>query len=60
MKFKLEINLGNDAMRSLGDIRDALRELITKTRAYPCVIEDRCKIFDKNGNSVGYWEVTSD
>jgi len=63
MKFTLEIELGNDAMRSYRDIREALSDVsghiamhkIGHVKPYD---GDGRKIMDINGNSVGKWEVT--
>lgn len=63
MKFTLEIELGNDAMSTWGNIRDALRQLTSKlnTRQYTGNPEiDGGKIMDINGNSVGKWEIAPD
>jgi uncharacterized protein (DUF2141 family) len=65
MKFTLEIELGNDAMRSYQDIRDALKQVIlsagscASSHARP-TDGDGAKIMDLNGNSVGTWGVTKD
>lgn len=66
MKFKMEIELGNDAMKTLSDIGRALNNLarwfiIYHPRPDSDVeheIEDLVrshKIQDINGNSVGFW-----
>jgi hypothetical protein len=63
MKFTLEIELGNDAMRSHQDIRDALTQVMGKVGARQYCVKsapsdgDGSKIIDDNGNSVGTWQV---
>jgi hypothetical protein len=65
MKFTLEIELGNDAMQSWQDIRDALKAVIVKTgdklncHATPTE-HDGTVIFDENGNIVGKWEIAAE
>jgi hypothetical protein len=61
-KFTLEITLGNDAMQTPADVRNALRKVADRLErdqdAYsPFEGEDSGKIMDGNGNSVGKWEV---
>ena len=62
MKFKLEIELGNDAMCDVADLTDALKRVWT--HLYHKVDNDELKpalngkILDVNGNSVGSWRVT--
>jgi hypothetical protein len=51
MKFKLEISLGNDAMKSSEDIIGALKYVEAKLQR-----NSEGKILDLNGNSVGKWE----
>lgn len=61
MRFTVEIELGNDAMQTWGDVRRVLRELVrhlsdaTQPHSKPQI--DGGKIMDVNGNSVGKWEV---
>jgi hypothetical protein len=62
MTFKLEIELGNDAMRSRVHVADALQHVARGLHvAYRTEKEFRNetgrKIFDINGNSVGTWRV---
>ena len=52
-RFKLEIELGNDAMRTRADVIRALRRLATAIEMTSKV--DEAKILDINGNSVGRW-----
>jgi len=47
--FKVDLELGNDAMQSAEDIADALRDIAKKLEKG---ISDG-KIMDKNGNTVG-------
>lgn len=56
MKFILEIELGNDAMRKYADIRRALKSDLRLDGKV--AIGDGVKIFDANGNCVGHWEIT--
>lgn len=51
--FTLTIELGNDAMQTLSDIRDAIAESLTEPE-----IDDYGQIFNSNGNRVGEWGVT--
>lgn len=54
-KFKLTIDLGNDAMSERSDVIEALGRVMMRladgssTEGY---------ITDRNGNTVGSWEVT--
>ena len=62
MTFKLEIELGNDAMQSAYDVALALSEAVrqlTLHRGYsePLQHEEQGSIRDVNGNRVGSWEV---
>lgn len=50
--FRVEIELGNDAMRTTGDVWRALRNLQPKLKAIADNGVER-KIMDENGNSVG-------
>ena len=64
MKFTVEIELGNDAMQTYQDIRDALKEIIlsagscASSHAQP-THGDGAKVRDENGNTVGSWGVTA-
>lgn len=68
MKFKLEIELGNDAMRTLAQARAAIDEALRgPIMAKGCKISpakpsngDGNHIRDVNGNTVGKWEVAED
>lgn len=64
-RFTLKIELGNDAMTDAHDISQALREvadsLDNERLAYVARYgprSSRATIFDANGNTVGYWNVT--
>ena len=60
MRFTLEIELGNDAMRTGAHLEKTLAEVGTRVRAaLPGVItrEDNGRIRDVNGNTVGKWQV---
>lgn len=60
-KFTLEIELGNDAMKSDADIARALRQVANRLREnkYTKVVKgfgDVTRgIMDRNGNTVGLW-----
>ena len=57
MKFTLEIELGNDAMRTARDLAETLIETDNKIRALGVKKANGSKIMDANGNSVGYWDL---
>lgn len=61
MKFLLEIELGNAAMKSVGDVRSALYTVVERLDALadetpgdetPLIEKN---IADENGNRVGWW-----
>jgi hypothetical protein len=52
--FRIEIKLGNDAMKSAGDVKRKLKELAGKVQTLSDNGEER-RIMDDNGNSVGKW-----
>jgi len=60
MKFTLEIELGNEEMRTDVDIRDALHKTAYKARmsSVPEAGDDGA-VYDYNGKTVGKWEVTN-
>jgi len=64
MKFELELTLGNEAMVSGEDIAWALRNLADKLeRTYGCAdmeTEDKGRVRDLNGNTVGTWRTVTD
>jgi hypothetical protein len=61
MEFVLRIKLENDAMQDQHDVASALRKVADRLNKYvssnfgPYCLEG--KIMDRNGNSVGKWEV---
>jgi hypothetical protein len=55
--FKLEIDLGNDAMKSAADVSRALKELSYKLEGYEDSKDFSGVIMDDNGNKVGRYEV---
>ena len=61
MKFKLEIELGNDAMNDQTDVAAALKkiasDLMVKRFFGEKVQKEKFRIFDRNGNTVGHWGV---
>ena len=60
MKFKIEIELGNDAMQSYDDIRSAIdKSLILYHGAGKNVpfVGEHVTIRDVYGNRIGKWEV---
>lgn len=61
MKFRLDIELGNDAMQTSTDIRNTLATVQMEVG----IIFDgspvrKMKIRDTNGNTVGFWEIVED
>ena len=63
MKFKLEIEHGNDGMRSNYHIGLVLKNIANKLFAFsndklPCELSE--KIIDYNGNSVGEWSFSNE
>lgn len=58
MTFKLEINLGNDAMQTPGDVSDALRQ-IARALLECEEFGDNHVIRDDNGNRVGFFGVNN-
>jgi hypothetical protein len=57
VKFKLEIELGNDAMQTLDDVESILRQIVKQRD----ISNDRANtIRDDNGNTVGKWEVVEE
>jgi hypothetical protein len=55
MKFKLEIQLGNDAMSTLWDVQLALKKIASELSVFACAKDKEFskKILDENGNTVG-------
>jgi hypothetical protein len=65
MKFKLEIELGNDAMQYANDVAGALENVARSLRSHDLTTFDELDPFDRkgtirdeNGNKVGKWEAT--
>jgi hypothetical protein len=59
MKFTLEIELGNAAMRTAGDIAGALAKIAGRIDPRDVAAGAGGAVLDVNGNTVGRWEVTS-
>lgn len=67
MKFRLELELENDAMQTAKDIENALTALVKSQRLTLYVGSNRiiskidgAMILDKNGNTAGKWEIVKD
>lgn len=62
MKFKLEIELGNDAMLTAWDVGNAVSNAMKRRIAgnTTLIAGDRGHIADVNGNKVGSWVVEGD
>ena len=60
MRFRLQILLGNDAMKTGADVRAKLADLAKDERGPIAFAElgDQGLIRDDNGNTVGFWKVT--
>ena len=63
MKFKLEIEIGNDAMRDWVDISQALIGMARKFEMrhnadFELWQWGSSAVRDSNGNTVGQWEIT--
>jgi len=57
-KYKLEIELGNEAMLSGADVADALRAVADRIDVdQPMIEQHNYGISDRNGNRVGTWSV---
>lgn len=60
-KFVLNIDLGNEAMQSYGDVKDALKRVAQQLgpdgNDTPFDGRESGTIRDGNGNTVGSWEV---
>jgi hypothetical protein len=61
VKLVLEVELGNEAMRSLHDVREALNESLLSPRGMFSDLREgeEGSLRDINGNTVGRWEVQS-
>ena len=57
MKFSIDIKLGDDAMRSVEDVAEALEKTAAKIRTYadPPSRGEGGRVMDRNGNAVGRW-----
>lgn len=67
MKFRIDIKLGNDAMRSERHVAALLKQLASKLNNGAIRLQDDDRgdypsgaLRDVNGNKVGNWEVTED
>lgn len=59
MTFTLTIELGNDAMQTTDDIATALEAVAVQLQRSGAINpEYQQKVRDRNGNTVGRWEVT--
>lgn len=61
MKIVIEIELGNEAMQTMNDVRDALEESLLGRKGNFSALRrgEESIITDLNGNTVGRWEVVS-
>lgn len=62
MKLILEIELGNDAMLAVGDVREVMNavKFTGHFEHMRASVTDRGTVRDVNGNRVGKWEVIGD
>ena len=60
MKFKLEIELGNDVMRTTDDVKGALQHAAFLVDRVVVSHGESASILDANGNRVGRWEFYDD
>lgn len=61
MKLRVEIELGNDAMQTPGDVLRALNVYLgIRDQTSPLEAGEDGAVGDVNGNTVGHWEVTDD
>lgn len=60
MLFTLNIELGNDAMRTTADVLGAIQNSLSAREGLfdPLTAEDSRKLFDRNGNTIGSWQIT--
>jgi len=56
-QFILKINLGNDMMQTGYDISSALQKVAITIEDYTNISDMRGRISDKNGNTVGSWQI---
>lgn len=59
-KFKLEIELGNDAMRKGRDVIESVKQVMALLAISNLRVGNRGRIADVNGNKVGSWVVEGD
>jgi hypothetical protein len=54
--FRLEIEMGNEAMQTYADIASATRRIFADFANRPELLQDDSgRIYDVNGNKVGHW-----
>ena len=54
--FRIEIEMGNEAMRTYADIAQATRRIFADFANRPELLQDDAgRIYDVNGNKVGTW-----
>jgi hypothetical protein len=66
VKFRLEIELGNDARQTYADISGSVQRILGSVqrifsdfaRRGKEATDDAGGIYDANGNKVGFWEVS--
>lgn len=55
-RFTLEIEMGNEAMRTYADIAAATRRIFADFANRPELLQDDSgRVYDLNGNKVGHW-----
>lgn len=60
MKLKIEIDIGNSGMSTRGHLANAVRGVanqILEIHKWFQMAGTQHKIFDLNGNSVGFWKI---
>lgn len=57
MKLKIEIEFGNDAMRSYDRAKALIQKKLPSGKPS---LRDGGKLLDINGNTVGFWMITSE
>jgi hypothetical protein len=61
LKFTLEIEMGNEAMRTYADIASATRRIFADfSHRSDVVDDDEGRIYDANGSKVGKWDLSGD
>ena len=58
MKFKMEVSLGNEAMKTAEQVAMALEATAKRLRMYSVDKKVQLSIRDGNGNRVGSWELS--